>query len=516
MKSFLAKFAIRKAIGVYVGEQEVAICKLAATPLGPVEIASCRQTYTPEQLDAVLKELLMPLLGRRKRFPIPVALGLSGQRVYFSSRPIVKTDDTDASPQVLLHEVLQSSAISVDEMVLDLVKSQPDSRQVASIVACRRKYVAGMLEALQGCGVNPFRAEPAPCALLRLAVLRHRAPRRARTVLRIFLGESQGLAMLAVANTPFVWRYFAIPRGEEAAAIISVVRILQTLSKRCGVESAVHVVMIHCRTDLRGLVGFEELEQQAGVRVVWSEEPKLSESSVAFGLALGCLKHVSQGFDLARTIKPRASLWELFPWGETALQASLLACLGLFLADRSRTLNETYEVARAEDAKHDWAGALSEQDLQKQKKALEQKVEAVRKFLGSRVVWTSYTHDIPTRLPVNASMSAFEGVCELEATGKKKEGGIKAKKSFILRFAAPIRQDGSMPEEIDDFLESLRDHPLLKRDFPIVELADLKWFQPFNGSKPVAYFTVVCLPKTNKGATKPSPDEEKKGQGKAD
>jgi hypothetical protein len=322
--------------------------------------------------------------------------------------------------------------------------------------------------------------------------------------------------VLAVANAPFAWRYFAIPRGDEAAAIISVVRILQTLSKRCGVESPVNVVMIHGRGDSHGLVGLEELEQQAGVRVAWFEEPKLNDSSVAFGLALGCLKHASQGFDLARTIKPRPSINELFPWGETALQASLLACMGLFMADRSRTLNETYQVVRAENAKHDWAGALPEPELQKQNKTLEQKVEAVRKFLGSRVVWTSYAHDIPTRLPANASMTAFEGVCELEATGKKKEGGIKAKKSFILRLAAPIRQDGSMPEEIDDFLESLRDHPLLKRDFPIVELADLKWYQPFNGSKPVAYFTVVCLPKTAKGAAKPSPDEEKKGQGKAD
>jgi hypothetical protein len=266
--------------------------------------------------------------------------------------------------------------------------------------------------------------------------------------------------------------------------------------------------MIHGRTDLRGQVGFEELEQQAGVRVAWSEEPKLNDSSVAFGLALGCLNQASQDFDLARTIKPRASLWELFPWGETALQASLLACMGLFLAGRSQDLSQSYHAVEAENAQCEWAASLSEQQLEKEKKDLQQRIEPIRKFLSTRVLWTSYAHDIPTRLPANAWLSSFEGICELEA-GKKKESGVKPKKSFILRVAAPIPQDGSMPQEIDEFLNALRGHPLLKRDFPNVELVDLKWVQPFGGAKPTAFFTIVCLPKIDK-ATPESPSEGEK------
>ena len=54
-------------------------------------------------------------------------------------------------------------------------------------------------------------------------------------------------------------------------------------------------------------------------------------------------------------------------------------------------------------------------------------------------------------------------------------------------------------------LDSLRENELLKHDFPLVELADIKWFQPFIGAKPTAFFTVVCLPKpTNAGAPAPA------------
>ena len=55
-------------------------------------------------------------------------------------------------------------------------------------------------------------------------------------------------------------------------------------------------------------------------------------------------------------------------------------------------------------------------------------------------------------------------------------------------------------------IDSLRGNELLKRDFPLVELADIKWFQPFVGDKPTAFFTVVCLPKpTRLGLGTPPP-----------
>ena len=47
--------------------------------------------------------------------------------------------------------------------------------------------------------------------------------------------------------------------------------------------------------------------------------------------------------------------------------------------------------------------------------------------------------------------------------------------------------------------------PLLQRDFPLVELADIKWFQPNMHAQPTAIFTVICLPKDKA----PAPPGEK-------
>jgi hypothetical protein len=49
------------------------------------------------------------------------------------------------------------------------------------------------------------------------------------------------------------------------------------------------------------------------------------------------------------------------------------------------------------------------------------------------------------------------------------------------------------PQEIEAFLESLRNVELLKRDFPKVQLAEIKWRR--EGESEIAMFTVVALPK---------------------
>ena len=83
------------------------------------------KSYAPDQFETVLRRLLEFLLGRRQAGPdARVALGLSPLRVFFSTRRIRSTDD-NVSPQVLLHEVLQSPNISIHDMAIDVIKSEP-------------------------------------------------------------------------------------------------------------------------------------------------------------------------------------------------------------------------------------------------------------------------------------------------------------------------------------------------------------------------------------------------------
>jgi hypothetical protein len=516
MKTLLANLLLPKAIGMYVADGEIALSQVLLTPWGPIEIARKCERYEEGQLSAALQQHLVPLLGKRSPSRVPIAVGLPCLHTFFSTRPIQSTS-RDPSPHVLLREALQSPGVYVDDMLVDLIKAQPGRRPIASIVACQRKYVTGLLDAVHACGARPVRVEPAPCALLRAAASAHRTPRKAKVVLRIFLGETEGLAALTASQTPLVWRPFGLTRGDEAAALLSTIRSLQTLGKYCGVDSACDAVVIHGRTDLRGLLEFEWLQEQIGCKTQWCDGPSLDHATVALGLAIGGLDSEALAFDLSRPLKPPAMLRDVFPWGEAALQGALLLCLGLFLGQRSNHMKQSYSAVQDQLARQAGLSSQSEQQLERQKKELEQRVSAVRRFLDSRVVWTSYMREIPARLPANTFLTSVQGHFELESSGKEKGGKAKPKKSLVLRCSAAIPPDAAAPHEIDNFLDELRELPVLKKHFPVIELADLKQFQREGDTHPSALFSVVCAPKPSAGKSASHPETpQSAGGGQAD
>jgi hypothetical protein len=500
MKSLLARLSSRRATGVYIGEHEIAVSQVAATLLGPVELHYQVENYQPDQLASTLTRLLEPLLGQRRSRRRLVAFSLPLLRVLSSTRPL-RGVNADVSPKILLHEVLRSPNSNVDEMVIDMMQASPGKRQVVSLVSCRKRYLLGLLRDIEDGGIRPYRVEPSPSALLRAVEQYHPAPRKAKTVLRLLLNEQEGLAVLAVNGWPLVPRSFKVSASNPTIEIISIVRTLDALGKLSGCETSIDAVLIHGGGQLRGTVDLQALESELGAKIKWHDGPVLDNATIAYGSALGCLRPNAQTFDLARLMKPRESIWDLFPWGQFALQLAVMICLGLFLMNHSQELNVAYTAVQSETVGRHWLKSLSEPQLQNEKKELELRVDGMRKFLDTRIIWTAYTHDLPSRLPDNATINSFQGVCEMEKKGRKDDQAMKPKKSILLRINAPIADNGAAPKEIDGFLDALRGHELLKREFPLVELADIKWFQPVMNARPTAFFTVVCLPKpTGRGA----------------
>jgi hypothetical protein len=81
---------------------------------------------------------------------------------------------------------------------------------------------------------------------------------------------------------------------------------------------------------------------------------------------------------------------------------------------------------------------------------------------------------------------------------------------MVISLTSPIPRTGSMPQEIDGFLRTLRNDPLVSKEFPKVELADLRWTQ-VSGKPPSANFNVVCQPlKAPPAKAKPGEATKKK------
>jgi hypothetical protein len=487
----LGRLAFRKAIGLHVGEQEIVLSQVALTPLGPVETATRRVSYGPDELKTALERLVGPFLGKWKRLRTTIAVTLPSSRIFFATRPLWAVG-ADTSAELLLQRALQLQTINIDEFIVEQIKSKINKAPIASIAACRRKHLGEVLAALEHCQVRPFRVEPAPWAVMRVASRQGRTPRRAKMGLRVLLSDNHGLGIVAAGDLPLAWRPFRLLPGCAASEVLSVKRLLQSLVKHFGIETPIDAVLIHGRPDLHASLQGEDLIDDLECPVQCHKGPALDGASIAFGAALGCLAQNQPAFDFSHSLKPKPSILEIFPFGELAIQCALVAVMALVLFCRGAEVDHAYRSAQLKKRQHTCLTTASPAELEKEKKDLQQRVDTIRKFVDSRVLWTAYTCDLPARLPPAVEMTCLQGVAELASFAKKDSG--KAKKSLVLRGTAPLPPDGSTPKEIDIFLASLRNHPLLKQDFPDVKLADIKRFVSFSGSAPMATFTVLCLP----------------------
>jgi hypothetical protein len=493
MKWLLGRIGLPKAIGLYVDEETIVMSQVVATPLGRIEVLRRTEPVGAEGLAAALGRVLGPVMGKRRFRRPPVSLAVPSRRVYFSTRP-VHASTGDSSAHVLLREAFCSQNITVGDMVVDVIKSQPDSREVAGIASCDKNYLGPMLDALQTLDIVPRRTEPAPCALLRLGAARRRERRGSKVVLRVFLSNRQILAILVANRMPLLWRVTPLAQGEEASAILSACRSLAATAKNCGVDSALEEVIIHGYAELQRLVDLEWIEEQLNVSVDWLKEPALDDAWIARGAAEAAVGSEEATFDLGRSMKPPPTLKQIFPWREAALQAFLLACVAAFLAYTSWTLRQSQGRIAAAPA---GGAAVDKRKLQKEKEELESNIQALREFFDGRVLWTSCLRDLAARVPQDMYLTSIRGLCELE-NKQKKRGGAKAKKSLVLRGAIKVPPDGIVPREIDRLLVALRSDPTLKEDFPLITLDELQQVQAREGEVPTAIFSVVCLPREKK------------------
>jgi hypothetical protein len=224
---------------------------------------------------------------------------------------------------------------------------------------------------------------------------------------------------------------------------------------------------------------------------------------MALGLALGCLNPELTAFDLSRSMRTPLSLREIFPWGELISEAAIVLFMGFMLSSHSGEVDAAYAAAKAECADNKILASKNLKELEEEKRDLTKKIEVIHTFLDSRLSWASYMRDISSRLPDNIQITSFQGAWPLEINGKR--GG---KKSFTMQAKAILAPDGSVPREVGDFLVSLRNHAMLKRDFPDISVSSIRPNKGNANTQPTADFSILCRPLTAKGPAPKSPADK--------
>jgi len=498
MPSASGKWGWGRALGVYLAEGHLTLTEVVTTLAGRKVEPACRVPVGEGGPGKTLGEWLASHLTPRQRRHLSVCVGLAAEQTFFTTRTFEQGSEGAPTAATLLAG--SGGSLDAASAAADYVRSKLHHATVYSVAACRRSLAEELSQALREAGVEKARLEPAANALLDLADRSAKPPRAWKVFARVLLGENGGLSILVVNGRPVLWRRFALTKNQEAVSIASAVRHVEVHAlSNLGVRGVTGILVQGSVEE--SLV--DRLRQEVAAEVRAAPGPGKDAAAYSLALALSARKKESSDrIDLFKAIRPPPTLTEMFPRKLAMGMAMAAAAMALVMWYMLTNLEGEHQGLCTQNASYKWAQSVRTDVINGDRKSLSDEVTAVQQFLGTRAIWSNYLRDLPTRLPSNSCLQSFNGQYELKSMGKSTQ---RVNRSLVMCGMVRFSDRGGAPKEIDAFLESLRGAELLKRTFPIVNLAEIKWRK--DAAADIALFTIIATPVEKAPGSK---DEEKK------
>jgi len=487
MLNILAKLCWGRAIGVYFCGDRVSITDVGTTIKGLTTLNQQSFEADSSSLMSVLQEYVKNHGGRN----VPVCLGLRPEQTFFITSGAEYEQQQDQLRDKLLENAGFRNSTERNEVVVDyykINKTKSSPGQLWSIGVCKKQLAQELCSALGQAGFKNFLLNPTPWAMSVFSVKLPRKNRSWKVFIQVFLSETGGLAVLVVEKNPMCWKRFSFSQSESVEKMVSAIRSIFIQSTVALARPAVDGIILQGpNAEQLG----QKLYGELGIEVAVADGPGFTDAHCSYALAMSAGSKEVVQFDIFRELRAKPGIMKMFPWKIAMIVVFLASCMAFMMWQKASKLANFYSGLKKQDSMHKWAVSKNTADIAKERKALLAETAAVEKFLSTRIVWSDYLRDLPTRLPLNVSLSDVWAVCEFEESGKK-EGGRKMKRSLSLRGVTLFDKGRAAPEEIEAFLESLRKVELLQRDFSKVQLAEIKWRR--QGKSETAMFTVLALP----------------------
>ena len=276
-----------------------------------------------------------------------------------------------------------------------MLRAQPFKQPVASIIATRKKYLATILHALEASNVRPHLVEPAPFALLRAALARHKTPRGVKSTVRVFLGDGQAISLLTAA------------RSATGMALSGTVLGRRGGRHRIGGDHAAHpeqvlrsrrrpTRVVHGRPDLATLQDSPDWLKDP-IRTRRHVGPSLDDAGIAFDRALGLFQE-EDSFNLVRETRPKGSLPSLIPWKQIAAQVGVLVFATMMLHANAEHLDSQLRVVKKQQKKYAWLGTKAANILDKERAELKTSAAVMQYYFETRALWTGFVREASEQL----------------------------------------------------------------------------------------------------------------------
>ncbi len=397
------RVAFPPAIGLLIDQKQIAMSVTVATLGGRREVAREIQSCEKHSAEAVLGRMLEPWVGapgaKRSRVKPWVRVGLPEARVFQAALPITPSNRQHTAQNFFL-EAVQATNVRAEDRIVELIKLDLDNRPLACVAASPRAVIESSIEMMSKLGTRVGLIEPGPASLHRAGAYFRKAPRGSKLCVRFFLGEIEGIGVLAAGAQPLFWHTFDLTNGDETAAILAAHSTLWMLGRHARISLPIDTVIIHGRPEL----ALTQPQQEAfgartGTRLVRCAQPAYDAAAIALGLSLANPWNGEAGLDLARTLKPSVTIRDIFPYGELVAHCALVGAASLFLIGLAAETNYRLRAIGGSLKAFPWLANQQQANLDAEKKTVQERLKAVNLFRDSRVNWSGLLRTIAAAMP---------------------------------------------------------------------------------------------------------------------
>ena len=510
MNRVLEKILVRRAIGVCESGDTTFVTEVGSNMLGGSTVVQKEYnnggTHGAEAIARALKEHLD---GRVDRDQIEIGVAVPGMRCYCMSREApAEAKEQAAGDNSDLSSVLRTAmAQQPDQYVVERSTATFNNRQYNTTVACGRaqlEEISSAISSVMTISEMPL-FQPAPWAVACATLSRNKPPKTQKPWILLHLDQHIGLAILMCRTRPMGWREFNVPLAQAAAAARQAVLRLSTYAKSSLVLEMPDIICIEGEPTMVASTA-SDLEN-SGFTVIKREQPVAFGKDASQGVALARLEPSLETCDLATSLRPPAKIREIIPWGDIALTCVLLVVLWFALNSRLITIQNARDNKRIEsDHRLQELGqppmgvrspiaALQmvkdrkmDGNLQKKATDLTSQLKEYAGFYEGRERWSLYLEALPDWIPIQTHLSTFRANTP-PPWCKPSEAKNRSISMVCISDVDNVRE---LPDTLPQMLDGLRKQPLLRKNFPDVQLAAVHWTK--EGRAGHSSFSVACFP----------------------
>ncbi len=490
MPSILDKLCWGRAIGVYFSGTHISVTDVGSTVKGLAMLNQQSFEIADKEPVQFLTETLQEYIKNHGGKNAPLCLGIKPEQMFFITLGAECEQQEKLRDKLLdsagFHNVEERHQIAIDYFRINKVKSSMG--QLWGIGVCKKQIAEGLYAAFSQAGFSNITLRPTPWAMSSFAIKLPKKHRHWKVIIKVLLNETGGLAILVIEKHPMCWKRFSFPEAGSIEKIESAIKgILIQSTVTLGRPVIDGIVLEGPKAEEIG----QKLYDAVGLDVATADGPGFTDSQCSYSLAMSAKTQEDIQFDIFHELRSKPSIKQIFPWKIAAMIVFAAVCMGVMMWEKASGLSESYNNIKNQNSAYKWASGKYTGEIAAERKNLLAETETIVKFASSRIIWSDYLRDLPTRLPPNVGISSLMGSCELSED--KKDEGRKPKKSLSLRGSTVFDKGKAAPEEIEAFMGSLKKVDLLKRDFSQIQLTDIRWRR--EGNSEAAIFTVLAVPK---------------------